>query len=354
MLLGASIVQGIVQVYSNRHVISIMWPLASVTPFFYAQIPRKAPWITTSWVLLCIAMATFTSLPTVQVESIRSVVAGGVIMFSVGFLYILFGSANFITGAQVGLVALATVVTEVSSKSLARKQGLPLGAQVLGWVVLAASLILPVVHRLRAAAESDDYQHRLMGLFLTFAPTFIILSISYEGLFYLVFWALLYTWIELESQISSLHARQDGKERGLRLTDARIALYFFFLIQAAFFGTGNIASVSSFGLDSVYRLIPVFSPFTMAALLMFKLLAPFAVISATLGILNKRLRIPESGIFMTVLTFCDLLTLNFFWMVRDEGSWLEIGSSISAFVIAGILILFCRLVGEVVSIDSLD
>ena len=43
---------------------------------------------------------------------------------------------------------------------------------------------------------------------------------------------------------------------------------------------------------------------------------------------------------MIVTALTDILTLNFFYMVRDEGSWLEIGSTLSQFVIASILGIF--------------
>ncbi|CCG83486.1 putative GPI-anchor biosynthetic protein [Taphrina deformans PYCC 5710] len=349
-LLGVVIIQGVVNAYAHRQIISIMWPLASVTPFLYPGASSSVQ--KTAWVMLCTAMSTFTSLPTVQTEDIRFVVLGGALMALIGLAYILLRGGSFTLGAQVGLVALTTMVTKESSQSLADKQGLPLGCQVLGWTCLVSSLLLPLCHRLeRKPGETINYQQRLIILFLTFAPTFVILSVSYEGLFYLVFWALLVTWMHLESGIADslahdskvVHTTYPSSEsghRGLQFSDARVALYFFFLIQAAFFGTGNIASVSSFSLDSVYRLIPIFSPFAMGLLLLFKLLVPFAVISATLGLLNRKLKVAPSAIFMTVLTFCDILTLNFFWMVRDEGSWLEIGSSISAFVIGGLLILF--------------
>lgn len=137
-----------------------------------------------------------------------------------------------------------------------------------------------------------------------------------------------------------LTSLKTGDYRALTLSDARIALFFFFLLQSAFFSTGNIGSISSFSLDSVYRLIPVFDPFSQGALLLLKLLIPFAVISANLGILNRRLAVGPSALFMLVIAVSDVLTLNFFYMVRDEGSWLEIGTTISHFVIASVLCVF--------------
>jgi phosphatidylinositol glycan class N len=131
--------------------------------------------------------------------------------------------------------------------------------------------------------------------------------------------------------------------RSLSLTDIRISLFFLTLLQAAFFSTGNVASVSSFSLDSVARLVPIFDPFSQGALLILKLMIPFALISANLGILNKRLGVAPSALFMVVMAISDLLTLHFFWVVRDEGSWLEIGSTISHFVIASLLFLFVAL-----------
>ena len=196
-----------------------------------------------------------------------------------------------------------------------------------------------------------------MVIFLTFSPTYIILTISYEGLFYFVFCITLVVWVELEHRIyahtssspapsskpkKSAEAKkpQTLAHRTLVASDARIALFFFFLLQSAFFSTGNIASISSFSLDSVSRLIPVFSPFSQSALLIFKILIPFAVISANLGILNHRLGVAPSALFMVVMAISDVMTLNFFYMVRDDGSWLEIGMTISHFCIASALCVF--------------
>lgn len=235
--------------------------------------------------------------------------------------------------------------------------------------MIVTSLSIPFLHGLQ---PTNYYLHRLIVIFLTFSPAFVILTISYEGLFYFTFCITLVTWVRLEHHIqafstsdlkpitssptpterlSSLKparsdteapvaSRQNGHYRALTLSDARIALFFLFLLQSAFFSTGNIASLSSFSLDSVYRLIPVFSPFSQGALLLFKIMIPFAVISANLGVLNRRLGVAPSALFMIVMAFSDVLTLNFFFLVRDEGSWLDIGTTISHFCIASLLSVF--------------
>jgi GPI ethanolamine phosphate transferase 1 len=211
--------------------------------------------------------------------------------------------------------------------------------------------------------------HRLVVIFLTFAPTFIILTISYEGLFYFTFCTTIFTWVRLEHHIhgyllsgkstpkTSLNplqpaaapttiqesSNQQSSYRSLTLADARISLFFLFFLQSAFFSTGNIASISSFSLDAVSRLIPVFEPFSQTTLLLFKILVPFAVISANLGILNRRLGVPPSALFMVVMAISDVMTLNFFYMVRDEGSWLDIGTTISHFCIASAMCMFVAL-----------
>jgi GPI ethanolamine phosphate transferase 1 len=203
-----------------------------------------------------------------------------------------------------------------------------------------------------------------MIIFLAFAPSFILLTISYEGLFYFAFGATLLTWVRLEHAIYSFHFRptptatpQNGTVvnsttpanadliprktyRTLTIADFRTSLFFFYLLQSAFFSTGNIASISTFSLDAVYRLIPIFDPFSQAALLIFKIMIPFAMISAALGILNRRVGLQSSALFMVVMSISDIMTLNFFWTVRDEGSWLEIGTTITNFAIASMLGVF--------------
>ncbi|KAF1987568.1 PigN-domain-containing protein [Aulographum hederae CBS 113979] len=401
-----ALLEALVRSYHHREVYTVCYVLGIFWPALYGKaFMAKNRMLVATWACCCLLMSIFTLLPANKVESLTLINTGGVIMFMTGAMYILFEKSiiaqsksamtelasteadtlsRTIFGAQIGLVILAMFVTKSSVVSLQAREGLPLGTQVVGWITLVSSLIVPFLHGLR---PNSYYLHRLVVIFLAFAPIFIILTISYEGLFFFAFCATLLTWVRLEhhiythttskstittpssksifgstppkslngtSAISEINplapalaasqtrvaALETGNYRALTLADARIALFFLFLLQSAFFSTGNIASISSFSLDAVYRLIPIFDPFSQGALLMLKLLVPFFLISASLGVLNKRLRLAPGGIFAMVMALSDGMAMRFFWLVRDEGSWLEIGMSISHFCIVGLLGVF--------------
>ena len=304
-------------------------------------------------------------------------------MFAVGAIYLVFernlvagskpeselashelsNKSRMVLGVQLGLVLLSMIVTKSSISYLQAREGIPYGVLTMGRATLAASLVAPQLHGL---CPNSHYVHRLVVIFLQFAPTFIILSISYEGLFYFAFCMCLFSWMSLEHQVylhgtnkasttaiasdpakptkeaavDRLRSTQKGEYRPLTLADARTALFFIFFIQSAFFSASNIASVSSFSLEAVYRLIPIFDPCSQGALRILKLMAPFAVLSANFGLLNRGLGVAPSALFMVVMAVSDVMTLSFFYMVKDEGSWLDIGTTISHFVIASLLGVF--------------
>ncbi|PGH06802.1 GPI ethanolamine phosphate transferase 1 [Helicocarpus griseus UAMH5409] len=387
LLIYVGVLQALVQSYFDREIYTICFILAAIWPITYGiGFLSRNKLLVATWSIGCGLLSTFTLLPVIKVEDATTITIGGVLMVLTGLLYLIFeesltprskavsatvsNGSRRIMGIQVGMIILAIIVTRSSIVSLQAKEGLPLGNQTVGWSVLVASLALPFFHRLY---PNNHYLHRLVVIFLTFSPTFIILTISYEGLFYFVFCAILLTWVELEHSIyvytsspppsaitssspaneamnkltQQIHLQPDTQKlttkppyRILTTSDARIALFFFFLLQSAFFSTGNIASISSFSLESVCRLIPVFNPFSQTALLILKILIPFAIISAILGILNRRLGVAPSALFMIVMSISDIMTLNFFYMVRDEGSWLDIGTTISHFCIASGLCTF--------------
>ena len=78
---------------------------------------------------------------------------------------------------------------------------------------------------------------------------------------------------------------------------------------------------SSFYLEPVYRLVPVFNPFLMAALLVgtsiwshttadcskqiFKIIVPYVILSMVFATLNARLGLPPFSLFLVALTLTD-------------------------------------------------
>ena len=183
------------------------------------------------------------------------------------------------------------LITASSVYNLRSKRGLPLVNQILGWVVLSKSLVppsssLPTNCRLTALhppsvanncfltasaslfpfvypMKHQTPHSKILSYFLAFSACFVILSISVEGLFFLSYSALLVVWVEIEAAIRPSPSRTDkatetppeagGGTSGSATTvagyqpradDLRIALFFLFFVQVAFFGTGNVASIS--------------------------------------------------------------------------------------------------------------
>ncbi|KAI2619974.1 GPI ethanolamine phosphate transferase 1 [Hypoxylon sp. NC1633] len=377
------IIESLALGYIHREILTVLFIVGSIYPVTMGvSFLRKHPALSATWFTSCALMSIFTLLPpAMKAENISLIVLGGVLMVAVGVLYLIFedrlladpaGSksatvrkgkeiSRTLVGIQIGLIILAMIVTRGSALSIQAKQGLPRGNQVVGWLVLVVSFLMPLAHRLQ---PNNHYLHRLLVIFLTCAPTFVILTISYEGLFYFAFSLMLVTWVrfehhgyvflqssskapvetkaptESEGTVKAVAEAVVSQFRPLALSDARIALFFFVLLQSAFFSTGNVASISTFSLESVCRLFPIFDPFSQGALLILKLMIPFALISANLGILNKRIGVAPSALFMVAMALSDILTLYFFWVVKDEGSWLEIGSTITHFAIASLLCVF--------------
>lgn len=104
-------------------------------------------------------------------------------------------------------------------------------------------------------------------------------------------------------------------------SDVDHALLYVFLCYVAFFGTGNVASISSFTVSSTYRFTTVFAPFLMGVILVWKLLIPNIVVALAYACVQHRAALPPQAAFLLVTCLSEVITLNFFFLVQDSGSW---------------------------------
>ncbi|KAJ7921090.1 Phosphatidylinositolglycan class N-domain-containing protein [Mycena leptocephala] len=285
--------------------IGTLWPLWSSAK----ERPRPSRFFSPYfWTASCLVTGIFPLLSVNKTESLPAILAGGFCMIGVGTL---FAAGNLpkpvfrLFMLQVILIALAMTITSSSVHRLRAKLGLPLLNQVAGWIVrLPSSPSYPAFASKRELKAAHVF------------PRFRV-----EGLFYVAYFITLVSWIEVERAFRHDSSRGMKSQGALqydvlrytfRPDDMRIALFFLFFAQAAFFGAGNRAE----------RGCPP---------------APFSLSLVTLALM-------------------DGMTLTFFFNVTDTGSWLEIGQRISFFCVNSLLLLWSTggALGEYLMADVLS
>uniref|UniRef100_A0A2I3HS09 GPI ethanolamine phosphate transferase 1 n=1 Tax=Nomascus leucogenys TaxID=61853 RepID=A0A2I3HS09_NOMLE len=306
---------------------------------FLTRLWTRAKMTSLSWTFFSLLLAVFPLMPVVGRKPDISLVMGAgllVLLLSLCVVTSLMKRKDSFIKEEL-LVHLLQVLSTVLSmyvvystqSSLLRKQGLPLMNQIISWATLASSLVVPLL-------SSPVLFQRLFSILLSLMSTYLLLSTGYEALFPLVLSCLMFVWINIEQetlQQSGVCCKQKGSYiqfsyntditqfRQLYLDDIRRAFFLVFFLVTAFFGTGNIASINSFDLASVYCFLTVFSPFMMGALMMWKILIPFVLVMCAF----------EAPFFFLQ---------HFFFLVKDYGSWLDIGTSISHYVIVMSMTIF--------------
>uniref|UniRef100_A0A6Q2WQ20 GPI ethanolamine phosphate transferase 1 n=1 Tax=Esox lucius TaxID=8010 RepID=A0A6Q2WQ20_ESOLU len=313
--------------FFHRSMLTIGLALLSLWPLL-SGIYTKARVRSVSWVVGCLCLASFPMMPVVGREP---------------NVHMMFH------------VAVCAYVPTSTHSSLQLKQGLPLSNQIISWITLGSSLLVPLL-------SSTRLFHRLLSIFLTLTATFLLLSTGSEALFPPVLSWLMFVWINIEQEamlsqgipgrleLSTIDFSDNidiTKIRQLKLDDIRRSYFFVFFIITAFFGTGNIASINSFDPASVYCFLTVFNPFIMGGLMMWKVMIPFVIVMCTFESIQVTTQLSSRSLFLIVLVISDLMALHFFFLVQDNGSWLDIGTSISHYVIVMSMTIFLMLLSLV-------
>ncbi|NXC36205.1 PIGN transferase, partial [Campylorhamphus procurvoides] len=314
------------------------------------------------WALLCVLLALFPLMPVVGREpNIPLVIAAGLLtlLISCFSLACLWRSEKKYRSNedlrvyfyQMLSIALSTYVVSSTHDSLKNKLGLPILNQIISWMTLVSSPLLLLL-------SSTFLFQRLFSILLSLMSIYLLLSTGYEALFPLMLFGLMFVWINMEQEalqhyglslkpklavFNFAYAMDITQFRQLHLDDVRRSFFFVFFIVTAFFGTGNIASINSFDPASVYCFLTVFSPFLMGGLLVLKVVIPFVLVSCAFEAVQVTTQLSSKSLFLIVLVISDIMALHFFFLVRDYGSWLDIGTSISHYVLVMSLTIFMML-----------
>uniref|UniRef100_A0A8C0GVY7 GPI ethanolamine phosphate transferase 1 n=1 Tax=Chelonoidis abingdonii TaxID=106734 RepID=A0A8C0GVY7_CHEAB len=176
---------------------------------------------------------------------------------------------------------------------------------------------------------------------------------QYEALFPLVLSGLMFSWIYMEKEVlqhygDSLkpklavlnfsYATDITQFRQLHLDDIRRSFFFvsFCLVWKA-------VIMTHFDPASIYCFLTVFNPFVMGSLLVWKIVIPFVLVSCAFEAVQVTTQLSSKSLFLIVLVISDIMALHFFFLVKDYGSWLDIGTSISHYVLVMVFTIFIML-----------
>uniref|UniRef100_A0A8C9TYJ7 GPI ethanolamine phosphate transferase 1 n=1 Tax=Scleropages formosus TaxID=113540 RepID=A0A8C9TYJ7_SCLFO len=346
-----------------RATLTVGLAVLSGWPLFSHLYTKTKAW-SLAWTLVCLLLAAFPMMPVVGREpSVTLVMCAGAltVLTSACFLSVsrtrgpVQRRDRQLCACQMVHVALCAYVVSSTHSSLSQKQGLPLFNQLVSWMTLASLFVVPLM-------SSTRLFQRLLSISLSLVSTYLLLSTGHEALFPPVLSLLMFVWINLEQEATHTQGVSSKVElssfdfsdsiditkiRQLKLDDIRRSYFFIFFIVTAFFGTGNIASINSFDPASVYCFLTVFNPFVMGALLMWKVLIPFLIVMCTFETIQVSTQLSSRSLFLIVLVISDLMALHFFFLVKDYGSWLDIGTSISHYVIVMSMTIFLMLLSIV-------
>lgn len=329
-----------VRAYQLRHLFAVASLVAAAAQLFPIGAPdtASARACTGPALLSSVALAfagAFAWLPIVQKPQIPAVVAAAAIPAL--FVPSMLASTaplppdaaaqwRLTCGAQLGVLGLTSAIVALPAVA-----SLPLGAldavsgtlKAAAWAVTLGAPLLPLL-------APPSLPHRLASVYLGLLPGFMLVSLSWEPYF---LWALGLALAGSVHHELSRCPRDGSSTTGTHRTGLpadrvlvrqalfrpahalRLAAGYLLLVNLAFFGVGNTASVASFDVPSCYRLTTVFNPFLMGGIMMAKHLTPLLAATAAFTGLLHSLGLRPFDVYPAVLLLADVMSLRFFFQV---------------------------------------
>jgi phosphatidylinositol glycan class N len=277
--------------FTDRWLISIELVLVGIAPHLLED-DSKSRQLRLVWTLNAGALAIFPLLPTVGQTPVTwlAIAAPAIValLLLIGVSTIRNREYMHYMPYRIAIVWLivCSVIIGVVTIAVDSGAGSPLICRMLAWCSLVAAPLLAI------CTESTSAEVRLVHWTLALFIPYSLLSISYESIFFALFSIQLYLYLrmELSSTVSLLSTdirllATNGSNSTSNSTEWRRALMLVLFTLVAFFGTGNVASLNSFNPSFLRAFITVFSPETMAALLVFKIIVPLVSVAIAFVVL---------------------------------------------------------------------
>ncbi|KAJ1363968.1 hypothetical protein KIN20_023941 [Parelaphostrongylus tenuis] len=293
-----------VMIFVDRRFLAVVFIILSFVPNMYAE--KVVQEWAKSWRTLCVILLPFPFFPNVGTFELPWLCVAAPVIFGTSLLH------------------LSRHKMLKQKRDDLRRLSAPAFLRFLSWCSLPLSLIFPLF-------SSPIIFDRSMWFICSLFVPYSLLSIAYESFFILCFIPLLVMFLRFEfHHMSDVEFLRIPADRSLHLpggairsgrvsgTELRIAAVCMSFVLVTLFGTGNFASMNSFNPSTLNRFISVFSPFTMAALLLFKLLIPLLMVSLLLSAVLRFDRKAVQRLSCIVLILTDLMAMCFFHQLKDE------------------------------------
>ncbi|KAM3725363.1 GPI ethanolamine phosphate transferase [Dirofilaria immitis] len=304
----------IVSAFIYRPILSVEFLLLGLIPLLRFGENRDVIKWKRVWLVCCSIIAIYPQFPVVGQTPLPTVCA--LSSFFTSLLIFWISTSSMLLSTKVllryhsALHLLATAVVILMDTFMDYASFLILLRSV-SWLSIPVAAVLPLL-------SSRSVIVRLICWFSSLMLPYTLLSLSYESSFMLLLFILLITYVRLEfGDMSdeefitmSLPERDNETKFVEDASDTNFdewlqGLILVILIEASFFGT---------------------------VMLIFKISLPILAVAFTYAVIVRLKRILITKLSMILLIISDIMALVFFFRLVDEGSWLDIGTSISHYL----------------------
>ncbi|XP_037052386.1 GPI ethanolamine phosphate transferase 1 [Bradysia coprophila] len=315
-------VESLVWTFFYRHVVSVLLVLVPIYIVISNDDRKRFCLVNKKWLLTNIILSVFPLLPIVGNNDNHSteLLISGIVLWSIRLCHSLYQNYNFYKMCHLITFTAASSCLLIVHFST----GLNIVCQIVSWICLISAFTLPLL---------QTTERRLEAVIDGLSIPYLLMSLSYEPIFLLVLSLNLEYFVEMHQGTVNENQSFTNMTKRSEPNTYTNAFTFMLYVMLAFFGTGNFASISSFDPNSVRCFVAVFARALMSVLVVIKLVIPLILVVCAFTGVYAAYKLPMDRIFLAILSICNIMGIHFLFLVTNKGSWLQIGTSISHFVI---------------------